>query len=134
MELVVKLHGLESDTFRALQDRYGDTNIGFEKLADLAAYGIEAKDHELPVVDGFKKIEDEVAAGRFPLVSLPSAPLGWHIWVAVRESSGIRFLSRGHGIPAVLDLPDSPGLRHTVATYRQGKVHFAVYEVRGKTE
>ena len=133
MELVVKLHDFEPDTFREIQDRYGDTNIGFEKLVDLAAYGIKAKDHELPVIDGFKKIEEEVADGRFPLVSLPSSLLGWHIWVAVREISGLRFLSRGHGIPTVLDLPDSPGLRHAVATYRQGKVHLAVYEIQKNT-
>ena len=131
MEMVLKLHGLESVTFRGFQDRYGDRNIGFEKLADLLPYEVEAKDHEPTVGDGFKKIEEEARAGRFPLVSLPGAAK-WHIWVAVIEAGSLRFLSRDYQIPTILEMTDSPGLQHTVATYRQGKVHFATYEIKKK--
>lgn len=129
MEMVLKLHGLELLAFRGFQDRYGDRNIGFEKLADLLPYGLEAKDCETAVDDGLKRIEEEAKAGRFPLVSLPGASK-WHIWIAVIEAGNLRFLSRDYRITSILDLVDSPGLRHTLATYRQGKVHFASYEIK----
>src|SRR5208337_2560782 len=91
MELVLKLHALEPASYCALQDRYGDTNIGFENLADLLPCGIEARDHEPSVAHGFAKIEEEEKAGRFPLGSLPGA-VAWHIWVAVIGAGRLRFL------------------------------------------
>lgn len=131
MELVLKLHGLESSSFRALQDRYRDTNIGFEKLSDLLQWGVDAKDHEPTVDIGFAKLEEDARSGLFPLVSLPSGK-AWHIWVAVIEGDKVRFLSRGFNNPNILELPDSPALRHAVATYRNGKVHFATYRLKAK--
>ena len=127
MEILLKLHGLESGSFRDIQDRYGNTNIGFERLADMLPYGIKAADEEQVIEKGFAKIEEETRHGRFPLVSLPGASK-WHIWVAVMEADKLRFLSRDYQNPSILEIPDCPGLRHTVATYRQGKVHYAIYD------
>ena len=134
MELVVKLHGFESDTFQTFQDRYGNKNIGFEKLSDLLVYGIDAKDCEMPIANGFHLIENEVDSGKYPLVSLPNLQGNWHIWIAVREASGIRFLSRGYQIPFIIDLPNSHELRNKVAACRGGKVHFAIYNVENHTD
>ena len=133
MEMVLKLHGLKSVPYRGIQDRYGDINIDFTKLADLLPYGVEAKDDELEVADGFSKIEEEAKAGRFPLVSLPGA-VKWHIWVAVIEGDRLRFLSRNYQNPSILEKTDSPGLRQELATCRQGKVHFATYEIKKKKD
>lgn len=129
--MLLKLHGLEWPAFRGLQDLYGDTNIGFEKLADLLPYGIEAKDHEPSVNDGFAKIEQEARAGRFPLVSL-RGPVKWHIWVAVIEDGRLRFLSRDFGNPSVLEQENDSGIRRRLIAHRQNKVHFVTYEIEEK--
>jgi hypothetical protein len=132
MEMLLKLHGFEPAAFRVLQDRYGDTNIGFEKLADLLPYGIDAKDQEPTVGDGFSKIEEEARAGRFPLVSLPG-PAKSHIWVAVIEGGKLRFLSRDFQNPSVIELDDDFGLRLKLIVHRLNKIHFAAYEIKTKT-
>ena len=130
MEMILKLHELEAPEFRTLQDRYRDENIGFGRLGDLAAYNIEADDHELLTADGFRRIQEEVDAGRFPLVSLPSNDCQWHIWVVVPGPNGIHFLSRTYLDPNILEQDDTPEFRQFIAQARNGKIHFAVYDFR----
>src|SRR4051812_24897477 len=72
MELILKLHSLVDAHFRDFQDKYGNTNIGFEKLADLVAYNVKAHDQEMPIKEGFDAIEKEVKDGRYPIASIYS--------------------------------------------------------------
>lgn len=130
MELVLKLHGLVPESFRGFQDLYGDINIGFDYIADLIAYGLYARQEELPYVDGFKIIEEHVDAGRFPMLSLKyNATSKWHIWIAIRETSGIKYLTRSYKNPLVFELHDSAEFRYKAASYRNGRIHFAVYSI-----
>jgi hypothetical protein len=72
MELLLKLHDEERPDWFDFQNRFGDTNIGFEQLALLSPYGITATDHHLAKDQLTALLTVETQAGRFPLVSLPN--------------------------------------------------------------
>jgi hypothetical protein len=128
MELILKLHGLVPIDFRGLQDKYQDTNIGFEKLDDLREYGITAKPEEVPFDEGMRLIESEIDRGHFPLVSLGSSVTGWYIWIAVRENESVRFLSKGFAIKDILEQGRHEASQ-ILAVHRRGLINFATYEL-----
>ncbi len=129
MELILKLHALVDSDFRELQDKYEDTNIGFERLADLSEYGINAEDHETNIDEGFAEIETEVQKGNFPILSVFSDPVGWHIWVAVRDGESFRLISRAYGYNNVLEMNDLNVVRQNLNQYRGGTIHFVTYDL-----
>ena len=127
MELILKLHSLVNATFRDFQDKYGDTNIGFEKLADMASYGVHAQDHEKPIDEGCKSIKLEVRRGHFPILSVYSKPLGWHIWVAVPDGASFRLVSRAYRNDKPLKINDLDVVRQNLNKFSGGRVHFVTY-------
>lgn len=129
MELILKLHSLVDLTFRAFQDKYGDANIGFEKLGDLAPYGITAQDHEMPTDAGFEVIRTEVQRGHFPIVSVFSDPVGWHIWVAIPRGDSFRLASRAYGRDRPLEIGDLDYVRDNLKRFRNGRINFVTYDV-----
>jgi hypothetical protein len=128
MELILKLHSLVAPNFREFQDKYGDTNIGFEKLADLAAYNVQAHDEESLIDDGFAAIQEEINRGRYPLASIYCDPIGWHIWVAIPDRDAFKFVSKGYNIDNMLDISLSDA-RANLERYRKGRIHYATYDV-----
>ncbi len=128
MELILKLHSLVCPSFRDFQDKYGDTNIGFEKLADMAPYGIRAEQHEMPIKDGFGTIQREVQRGHYPILSLYSEPVGWHIWVAIPDGDSFCLVSRAYGYDEPLQVDDLNTVRRILIQYRNGKIHFVTYD------
>ena len=129
MELVLKLHSFVDAQFRDFQDKYGNTNIGFEKLADMANFGITAQDHETPIEDGLSRIQDEIQRGHYPILSMYSDRVGWHIWVAVPDGDSFRLLSRAYGYDETLEIDDLDVLRQNLTKFRGGKIHFVTYDL-----
>lgn len=127
MEIVLKLHSLVESDYRALQDRYKDTNIGFEYLSDLAEFGITAISREDTISAGFQRIESEVKEGRFPLLSVHNESLGWHVWVAVPIESSFRLLSRSFNNPHTHEISDLNTVRLNLTEHRNGQINFATY-------
>jgi hypothetical protein len=79
MEIICKCHGLiPLDDYR-FQERFGDTNIGFEQAKLLNPLGIVAVERTLNILDCLDLLEIETNQGRFPLVSLPVAIERHHI-------------------------------------------------------
>jgi hypothetical protein len=72
MELIAKLHGRMGSKETPFQDKYGDNNIGFEKLFELEELGFVTKKHDVPFAKAWSICVEESKAGRFPLVSLPT--------------------------------------------------------------
>jgi len=129
MELILKLHSLVDPSFRAFQDKYRDTNIGFEKLGDMAPHGVHAQDYEKPIDEGFQIVRSEVQCGRYPILSLFSAPVGWHIWVAVPHGDSFRLVSKAYGYDLPLDIDNLEMVRTNLNKYRNGKIHFVTYSL-----
>jgi hypothetical protein len=131
MELVLKLHSLVEPSFRGIQDKYGNTNIGFEKLRELELYGVWAQDKELPLAEAFAEIQSEVQRGHFPLLSVYDPSSGrWHIWAAIPHDHSFRLVSRAFGHNRPLEIDDLNEVRENLARHRLGKVHFIRYDVR----
>lgn len=128
MELILKLHSLVDLTFRDFQDKYGNTNIGFEKLADMAPYGIHAQHHEMPIEDGLESIRTEVQRGHYPILSVYNVPVGWHIWIALPDANSFRLVSRAYGCDDPVKINDLNIVRRNLNLHRKGRIHFVTYD------
>ena len=129
MELILKLHSLVDADFRNFQDIYSNANIGFEKLTEMAQYGVIAQDQETLVDDGFTSILTEVQNGRYPILSVYSDPVGWHIWVAVPDGESFRLISRAYGCDTPLEMNNLNVVRQNLNRHRDGKIHYVTYEL-----
>jgi hypothetical protein len=130
MEIVLILHALVPPDFRQFQDRYKNRNIGFEELADLQPYKVQASAEELPFAAGLSRISAECRQCRYPLVSAPSGVGKWHIWVAALQGSDVILGSRGYGNPIPLFLRDMDRLHADLCQFRSGKIHIATYTIK----
>jgi hypothetical protein len=134
MELLLKVHDKASFEFRAFQDKYQNANIGFEKLFELEAYGILARDKEIPQEIARVEIKEEIRRGRYPLVSLPSAHIPgrivFHVFIAVLDGESLRFLSRGYNEMMPLDLKDDAVLSDQILRLNGGLIKFCYYQFK----
>jgi hypothetical protein len=109
MELVLKLHGkMPPDAFD-IQERYGDSNIGFSKLFEMEKLGLKPSEDCLPPDEALARCVHEGKEGRFVLVSLPTesrkslfeggeriADDSNHIFVSVVDSQGLKLICHSY--------------------------------------
>ncbi len=95
----------------------------------MAPYGVHAQDHELSLDEGFEAIRTEVQRGHFPLLSVFSDPVGWHIWVAIAGGDSFQLVSRAYGYDDPLRIDDLSDVRVNLNRHRRGRVHFVTYDV-----
>ncbi len=97
IELVLKVHGLVSDDFYDLQDKYQNSNVGFEPFAGKEICGVCFTEHHdaPPFIKLRSTISIEHESGRGVIVSTIEPNGKAHIWLATESTMyGAKALSK----------------------------------------
>lgn len=141
MEIVLKLHGKVAEEWFSLQHEFQNQNIGFSQLDKLAAYGLQAQESHLPKGDFLSRLQQECAAGRFPVFSLPNLGLTrlidgssagvreWHIWVGIPDGSKVTAVSKTFLRSSPLKITDlEPVIDLALSFDPNYRVHVVTYQ------
>jgi hypothetical protein len=113
VELVLKLLGkVPADYYEQQEAMKGRGDIGFGDFNGKTLFGVtfnnmfcgEGRGPDFPLPLLFSKIDDELAAGRYVIISLNSQGGNWHMWV-IYEKIGeeYRSVSRAKDMPNAIE-------------------------------
>lgn len=141
MEMVLKLHDKQPEEWFGLQQEFQNQNIGFGRLDKLADHGLQAQETHLTKPDFLAKVQQECAAGRHPIFSLPNlgytrlidggaGGIGeWHIWMAVLDGGKTCGVSKAFMRSSALCIPNlEQVLDRAIAFEPNYRVHVVTYQ------
>lgn len=141
MEMVLKLHDKQPQESFELQQEFQNQNIGFSRLDKLTGHGLQAQETHLAKADFLAKLQQECAAGRYPIFSLPNlgftrlidggfAGVGeWHIWIAILEGGKICGISKTFMRSSPLCIPNLEVVIDRAITFDPNyRIHVVTYQ------
>ena len=143
MELVLKLHGKMPVEAFDIQQRYGDTNVGFSKLFEMENLGLKPSEKSLPPNDALSICEREGKEGRFVLVSLPTesrksfflaqeriADDSNHIFVSTVDGQGLKLICHSFQVPSPFVFTDVHGVVQKILALKPDfQINFVTYSL-----